>query len=135
MTTILVILGVSVIVMILGALWYSPVLFGNTWMRLSGITLSQIEKQKKKGMLTSYVVNFVATIVTVYVLSMLLALTRATNVVSALFLAILIWIGFFAMPMLNAVLWEKRPFSLYMLNAGHHLVGLLIASALLVSLL
>jgi hypothetical protein len=44
----LAILASGIIMMVLGYLWYGP-LFGKPWMKLAGITKSDMEKSKKNG--------------------------------------------------------------------------------------
>ncbi len=44
----LAVLGVSVLSFIIGWLWYSPFLFGNQWIKLSGITPKMAAEMKKK---------------------------------------------------------------------------------------
>ena len=39
----------AVVVFIIGYLWYSPFLFGNLWMKLSNISIKDVNKSKKKG--------------------------------------------------------------------------------------
>lgn len=39
-----VVIGCSVIPMIIGALWYSQMLFGNVWLKASGVTLAEAQK-------------------------------------------------------------------------------------------
>ena len=49
----------AIIGMIIGALWYSPLLFGKLWMKLSGMTEKQLNEAKKKGMGKMYLVAFI----------------------------------------------------------------------------
>ena len=44
----LAVLVAAIVSMVIGGLWYSPLLFGNVWMKLSGITQKDVEKAKKK---------------------------------------------------------------------------------------
>ena len=67
----LAILVAAVAGMIVGALWYSPLLFGNVWMKLMGLGRKQLQAAKKKGMGKSYFLSFVALLVMAYVISRL----------------------------------------------------------------
>ena len=40
----------AVVSIIIGSLWYSPLLFGNVWMRLQRFTKKDMDKAKQKGM-------------------------------------------------------------------------------------
>ena len=42
-----------------------------------------------------------------------------------------IWLGFLATTMINVVLWENKPFTLYLLQAAHYLVGLALMGGIL----
>jgi len=44
--------------MVIGALWYSPILFGNIWMNLMKIDPKNIDKMKDKGMGKYYFTAF-----------------------------------------------------------------------------
>lgn len=53
------ILVAAIVPLVLGFLWYSPVLFGNVWMRESGLTE---EKIKNSNMLLIFGVSFVLSV-------------------------------------------------------------------------
>ena len=121
----------AIVSMILGALWYSPVLFGNIWMKLSGFNMKDMKKAKQKGMAKSYILNFVAVVVMAYVVSFVLRLANASTAVAGLFIGILLWLGFIATTMLGGILWENKPVELYFLNILYYLVSLMIMGAIL----
>ena len=119
--------------MVLGALWYSPLLFGKMWMSLSGITDKQIGEAKKKGMTKSYILAFVGTLVMAYVLAHFVDYTQATTLAGGLQAGFWIWLGFVATTFLGMVLWEGKPWKLYFLNVAYYLVELLLMGAILAS--
>ena len=43
------VVGAAVVSFIIGMLWYSPLLFGNAWMKAGGFSKKDINKAKKKG--------------------------------------------------------------------------------------
>jgi hypothetical protein len=121
----------TVVSFIVGFLWYGP-LFGKLWMKLQNFSKADINNAKKKGMTGLLVINFVATLITAFVLSYLIDLTASSTVSSALSLGFLIWLGFFATTSpLGSVLWEGKPFNLYVLNAAYWLVIVLVMSGIL----
>jgi len=61
----------------------------------------------------------------------LAGISSGANVFAALQVGFWLWLGFIATVMLGTILWEKRPFGLYVLNAGHYLIVLLIMSIIL----
>src|SRR3989344_6289732 len=91
----LAVLVAAIAAIVIGSLWYSPILFGNIWMKLSGITKEKMEKDKKKGGMTKlYVVQIVASLVMACVLANLIALLGLTGVVGGIQIAFLVWVGF-----------------------------------------
>lgn len=118
-------------VMFIGAFWYSPLFFGNTWMKLSGITMADLEKMKKKGMAASYFIAFVGTLVMAYVFDHFNDLADANTVAEGLQTGFWIWLGFVATNHIGMVLWERKPWSLFFIHTGHSLVSLLVAGAIL----
>jgi hypothetical protein len=120
----------AVISMVIGSIWYGP-LFGKTWMKLQGCTIKDIEKAKQKGMAILYFVNFIGALVLAYVLGYLMILTGMESVVGGVQLGILIWVGFISTVGLGIVLWEGKPFKLYVLVMGYWLVNLALAGAIL----
>lgn len=122
----------AVVNMIIGALWYSPLLFGKLWMRLSGINTKKINAMKKEGKVSkSYFWAFVATLVTSYVLAHFVRYVTATTFADGAQLALWTWLGFMAPLLLNDVLWGGKSFKLFLLNAAHHLVALVVAAGIL----
>ena len=126
------VLGVSVIVFVIGWLWYGP-LFGKMWMRLSKISATDVSKAKKKGMTGKLILNFIGTLVTVFVFAKILSSVGAASAVAGAVTGFWIWLGFFAATtLLGDVLWECKPWELFVLNGLYWLVNLLVMGALLV---
>jgi UDP-N-acetylmuramyl pentapeptide phosphotransferase/UDP-N-acetylglucosamine-1-phosphate transferase len=66
------VIAASVVGMIIGMSWYSTMLFGKEWMKLSGITPAKAKQSKKKGMGKSIGLGFIAGIVMAYVIAYIL---------------------------------------------------------------
>lgn len=129
---VLAVLVSGVVNMALGMFWYSPALFGNTWIKLMGFTKAQMTAGRKKGMGKQMFFAFVATLAGIYILAQFLNLGKASTVKDALQIGALIW-SFVAVGSLSMVIWEGKPFKLYLINVGHILISILISSAILVS--
>jgi hypothetical protein len=67
------VLVASVVAFAIGALWYSPILFGKEWMALSKISPKDIDDSSKKGMWKLYLTQLIATFVTFSVISFILS--------------------------------------------------------------
>ena len=129
----LAILVSGIVAMIIGSLWYSPALFGKQWIKLSGMTNKKIKKAKQKGMGKTYFIAFISTLIMAYVLAVLLKFSKVATISKGFKIAFLIWIGFFATTQLGTVLWQNKPFKLYLIDTLHYLVTLLVISAILTS--
>lgn len=114
--------------MAIGAFWYSPMGFGKQWMRLRGQDPSVMDgRMPKKEML----IQFVAILVLAYVLAAFASALSIPSALAALTFGFLVWLGFYATSLLDTVLWEKAPWSLYVLNAGYRLVSILVMALII----
>ncbi len=116
--------------MVLGMLWYGPV-FGNLWMKLSGLTKKDQESAKKKGMTTQMIAAFLGNIIMAFAMSMLFQALGVTSIGAAWAFGIIIWIGFLLTTSMSPVLWEGKSFALYCLNNFYNLVNIMIISAII----
>lgn len=120
--------------MVLGSLWYGP-LFGKTWMSLSGKTEADLAAAKAKGMGKSYALMFIGSMVMSYVLAHGLifasAYTKTYGAQAGLMVGFWSWFGFIAPVSLGIVLWDNKPWKLWFLNNGYHLINLLIIGVIL----
>lgn len=131
------VLAAAVFSMILGALWYSPLLFGNMWIKLSGFSKKDVEAAKKKGMqgMNKYYFGaFIGALVTSYVLAHILSLLAVTSVGEAMQAVFWLWLGFIVPVLFSSVLWEGKPFLVYCINVSHYLVSLVLMSTVLMLL-
>jgi hypothetical protein len=121
----------AVVGMVIGMAWYSPLLFGNVWMKLSGMTKKQLDESKKKGMAVPAAVGFLAALVMSYILAHFVDYTGATTALMGIQTGVWLWLGFIATVLLNSVLWEGKPVKLYFLNIAHYLAVLAAMGAIL----
>ena len=127
----LAILLTSILGMIIGSLWYSPILFGKTWMQLHHLTEQDIKKAKKKNMGPTYLSAFIMLLIMNYVLSYFILLANATTFAQGLTTAFWAWLGFMTPLLLGSVLWENKPLQLFWLNSFHYLVALGLSGGIL----
>jgi hypothetical protein len=109
--------------MAIGFLWYSKMLFGNTWAKLVGVKMNK----KPEGMGKIFVFAFISTLVTAYVLGYFLEITSLTPTMLAFWL----WLGFVATFTLGPVLWLKKSFKAYIIDNGHNVVALIVMALIL----
>ena len=128
----LAVLVAAVVGMIIGALWYSPLLFGKAWMKLMKLTEKDMKKAKEKGMTKNFAIAFAAVLVMAYVLAYVIDIANVGNIGDGVVVGFWLWLGFVATSMLNSVLWEGKPSNLYFINITHYFVVLLVMGAILV---
>lgn len=126
------VLAAGVLAMVIGYLWYSPMLFGNSWMKLVGLTKEKIESQKNQ-MPKTYSLMFVSALVMAYVLSYFIAFAGGTDIVTGAIGGFWAWLGFVATSMLSGALFTNKPMKLYVIDAGYYLVLLVVMGSLLAS--
>lgn len=112
-----------------GSLWYSPLLFGDIWMKLAGIKKA---KNKPNNMWLRFFLYFVGMFVMSFVLAQMLLFTASSTVVEGLLISFWLWLGFIAPITLGGVLWENKPIMLFVLNNAYNLVSLGILSTIIV---
>ncbi len=114
--------------MVVGALWYSPLLFLNPWMKLIGKTAEECKDQMAgvKPMAIMAVVSLVAS----YVIAHWVYYANATDLVGGLQAGFWGWLGFNVIS-IGDYLFAGRPMKLFLINSGQQLVSLLVMGAIL----
>ena len=126
----LTVLVAAVLNMVLGAFWYSPALFGKSWMALTGFKPEDAQK-RMAGARQAYAVSFIASFLTAYALARIIWYAQAHSVLAGAAIGLLTWLGFVATTHGTNYLFEGRPSRLYGINTGYHLVALIVMGALL----
>lgn len=117
--------------MAIGMLWYSPALFGNMWMELVGMTKKDMAKEKA-NMPKTLAMGLLSNWVLAYIFASFIALS-VSSAQEATVLAFWLWLGFQVTLQFGGVLWEKKPLNLFLINAAHQLVMLVVMSLILSS--
>jgi hypothetical protein len=126
----LAILVSAVVYWMLGALWYSPVLFGNAWMRASGLT--EEDTQGGPGPIV-YLAPLLGYLVSAIATGMLAVATGSTTVGDGIVLGLVVGIGYTtAITAISAVFSPKMPAAgtWFWITASFNLLGLLITGVL-----
>ncbi len=102
----------TVIQFVLGALWYSPLLFGKIWMKIMGGDACTPEERQamQKSMTPFYVLQIVLTVITTTTLSFLLQSLD----IGSYTVAFLVWFGFIAPTQIGCVIWANTPKSVWL---------------------
>ena len=102
----------------IGALWYSPLLFGDRWAKAHGYS----EEQLKENFGRAFIVSLVCYVVMAFVLALLVSYAGVSTVPQGAFLGLLVWVGFLATLGLTAHTFSGKPWSVYLIDAGYQLV-------------
>src|SRR2546430_17130230 len=111
------ILVAALLTFVLGAFWYSPVLFARQWMQAQGYTPEKVQEMKKKGMTRAYAVSALCYVVTAYVVALLAGYTNSTTLAQGLWLGVLCWLGFAGTIGPAANLFSEKPLARGVLQA------------------
>ncbi len=126
------VLVAAVVNMVVGFVWYSPVLFAKPWMKAMGWDAKSMEKMKKNtNMGKTYGLMFVGALVAAYVLSLVVDWAGATTWQQGAMVGFWVWLGFVATVGLGNVLFEGKNMTLFYISMGYQLVTLAIAGAIL----
>ena len=114
---------------ILGALWYSPLLFGNFWLKESGMTTEKMAAAKQKGMKKLYLFNFISTFITAWAVAYIVS-NQTFYLADALPLMFICWLGFIAATSFGSVIWEGKSVKYFSINVGYHLVSIVLMTVI-----
>lgn len=117
--------------MIIGALWYSPVLFANAWMKGMG---KKKEDFDAKGANVGYMLTTVAGLVTAYILSVFIHSMDDTSIGQGALIGFLAGFGIASMRELAPTFFESRKLVLYFISAGYHIVSLTVMGLIIAAL-
>jgi hypothetical protein len=116
---------------VLGALWYSPLLFARPFIALKGYSPEQLAALQAQSHAGEIGLAFVTSLLLAYVLAHFVKFTGAETAASGALTGFWLWLGFVVTTNLETVIFEGRPLGLYLINNGYHLVGMLGMGALL----
>ncbi len=126
----LAVLVAAILNMVIGALWYSPALFGKSWTALMGLKPEDMQK-RMAGAQRAYALTFIGSLLMAYALARVIWYAQAHSLTGGVLIGLLAWIGFVATTHGANYLFEGKSFSLFSLNTGYHLVALIVMGALL----
>jgi hypothetical protein len=119
--------------MLVGFLWYSPLLFARPWMVLMGYDPEDKEKLKemRTGAGKMYGLSFLASLVSAAVLAKIVAITTVNSALYGMKIGFAVWLGFVTTVQFTSVLFAKQPVKLYLINTGYQLVCYLVMGGIL----
>lgn len=125
----LAVLVAGVVIFMLGGLWYSPVLFAKKWMALQKIT----EQDMSGGgnMAANYIQVFICGLLTAWVMAILIEFLPVIDVMRAVKLSVLCWLGFAAATSYGTSIFSMKPKALWAIDTGFNLVSFVVAAVIL----
>jgi Protein of unknown function (DUF1761) len=118
----------TVAAFVVGAMWYSPLLFGKAYIELRALSPGAAAKKPPAGEMLG---EFVRYLVVAFVLAHFVVRLGVVDWMGAMQLALFVWVGFQAMLLMGAVIHEKMPWKLYAIHAGDALVKTLLMTVIL----
>ncbi len=121
------VLVAAAVAMVVGALWYSPMLFGKSWMNEVG--------KKKRDIMNRAIMKLSASFVTVFitaaVLDIFINALGVTTIVGGVIVGLIAWFGFRETRHWLAMVFETSTMRHFLINSGHDFVEFLIIGAIL----
>jgi len=124
----LAVLVATLVYFIIGSVWFS-VLFGKTWAKLLGLVVTEEDKKNMPKLFSAtFVLNFVICLAVACVMHLL----RHSSVFVALKVGLMLGVGFVAAPCVMNYMYSRRPVKLMAIDAGYHIISILVASVILI---
>lgn len=111
---------------VLGAIWYSPKVFGNLWMKLMKFKADDI-----KGAGKTMALSFVLTLLMSLGLALVFQLAQVTTLGQAIVLTLIIGIGLIGTHSINEYLFDGYSFKVLAIHQGYRLLSLLLMGIVL----
>ncbi|WP_319531561.1 DUF1761 domain-containing protein [uncultured Cohaesibacter sp.] len=112
-----------------GAIWYMAL--GKQWMRAAGLTEQDIKGESGRPSTTPFIIAAIANLVMATMLFGILVHVGDPTVRRGMLSGLFIWIGFVATTCSVNYAYQKKPFRLTLIDAGHWLVNLMVQGAIL----
>lgn len=110
--------------MVIGFLWYSPMLFAKPWMLASGYDINNKEEMEKmrKSAGPLYLRSFLASLLTAFVLWRFFHWVGISSPIAGLEIAVVACVGFTIPTKYTDMLFMRQHYLLFVINSGYQLV-------------
>lgn len=119
------VLAATVAYFAIGAIWYT-ILFGKYWARANNIAMGD-----RSGMAKTMILGFLLTFLITMCTGLLMNSIRCKEVSDCFIRSYIIIAGFVVGFVGTALNYQKKPFGLWFVDIGYHLVGILAAALIL----
>ena len=119
--------------MVVGFIWYSPMLFAKPWTILMGYDPNDKAKmdEMRQGAGKTYGLAFLASLASAFVLAKIIDVTTVNSALYGMKVGFAVWLGFVTTVQLTGALFGRQPSKLYLINTGYQLVCYLVMGAIL----
>ncbi len=121
------VLVAALVRMAVGMAWYSPPVFGPAFMRLANCSQEEMKARLPRAVVS----DAVGSLIMAFILVHAVHYAGAASWLTGAAVGLLNWFGFIAVTHFALVMYEKRPFQLFLINNGYHAVALAIMGAIL----
>ncbi|MEI8327629.1 MAG: DUF1761 domain-containing protein [Candidatus Taylorbacteria bacterium] len=115
----------------IGALWYSPLLFGKEWMTLIGMSEKDLAETRMSRVWGSYVIQIVVSIISICILSFAISAIGTWSFSDGAFIGFFAWLGFVVPVGISELLWRKIPGKLFLIDTVYYLLAFTISGAII----
>lgn len=112
---------------IIGAMWFSPFLFAEKWVMLTGKSMSDFANAS----MTPYFVSIVSSIITTYAIAYLFKKLNVENFFTGMFYAFIFWFAFVLVELMTFNSFELRHYGLTWIDAGKSFVTFMVSGFIL----
>jgi Protein of unknown function (DUF1761) len=125
------VLAAAVASMIIGFVWYSPILFAKPWMLAMGydpedkVRIAEMQKTARP----KYGISFLASLLTAFVLGKFMLHFGISTYFYGAKVGFEVWIAFVLTVQLTDKLFSNRPLKLFLINTGYQFVCYLVIGA------
>ncbi len=108
---------------VVGWLWYGP-LFGKKWMQLNGFTEESLKEGDGLPMGAIMGFSFLGSLLAAFALALFFG--PEADLKFGIFAGVMISVFWIGTSRINDVLYEKKPFELFLINTGYNLVSFIV---------
>jgi len=114
--------------MIIGALWYSPIMFGKRWMKELGVTEEDL-KESNNAML--YIGSLILAVIIAVGINYVMLISEATGIIEGLKIGLITAICFAGTTMATNHIFERRSFTFTVILVSHWTVYFAVAGIII----
>jgi hypothetical protein len=132
-TNVWAVLAAAIAAMVIGFLWYSPLLFAKPWMVAMGYNPEDKAKiaEMQKGAGPMYGISMLASLLSAFVLGKIIFHLAISTALYGMKVGFAVWAAFVMTVQLTDKMFSHRPLRLFLINTGYQLVCYLAMGAIL----